>query len=471
MPLIPLFPSTPLIYKGFSIHKKPTFASLVQTPPSGREVTGAQQIYPLWEFELTYEVLRDQSQNTAKFAPTLGFIEFQTLSSFWLSRNGQYGSFYYQDIDDYSRLGQEIATGDGATTDFLMVRTFGLNDLALAEPVGGVDVRDGVTLNIYLDDVLLPQTTNWWIDTDLRTLRFLDPPGDGVVITADFSFFYFCRFITDEQEFEEFNTGRWLAKGIRFRSTPPDPPIESADTTYGFTAYSITDQNTDLTTPQYRKLYFEFKLWDGNVEHQPAVGICGTLPVFQTDVPVHFDVSPPAPSTFVNGLAWSFKLNGTSPSLAWGYPASGGSGPHSNPGDVIGVAIDTVNKIIWCRNCTIDDTVWFGGGPGTPDPVTGVFGWDFDSLTPLTGDIHVLIGGGWDSSGPQVLAQFDYIGTSFTSSPPAGFFAWGDIVWAWIAASPYIDDRDMGGFQVNPISGGSNQSTAWIFSLGGRPTG
>ena len=240
---LPLFPSTALA--GYSVHKKPTFASIVQSPPSGREVTGSQQVYPLWEFELPFEILRDQSQNGAFFAPTLGYTDLQVFLSFWLSRIGQFGSFIYQDLDDCSRIGQVIGTGDGVATAFTMVRQWGSGALGLVEPVGIVDVRNTPTqtLSIYLDGVLQTQAFNWWIDTDLRTLRFLEAPGSGVAITADFSYFFFCRFIEDALDMSEFMTGRWENKGLKFRSARPNPVNT-------ISSYTIADQNIELTTAQ-----------------------------------------------------------------------------------------------------------------------------------------------------------------------------------------------------------------------------
>jgi hypothetical protein len=93
---------------GFSIMKKPVFASIVQSFKSGREVINAQQTAPLFEFELKYETLKDQTQNQTPYQPNAGFTALEQLSSLFLFCNGQYGRFVYEDLSDCSRTGQEI---------------------------------------------------------------------------------------------------------------------------------------------------------------------------------------------------------------------------------------------------------------------------------------------------------------------------------------------------------------------------
>lgn len=249
--LLPLFPSEALA--GYSAHKRPTFASLVQSPVSGREVTNSEQIYPLWEFELPFEILRDQSQNQTPFAATLGYTDLQTLSGFWVQAGAQFGSFIYQDLTDYSRTDQIIGTGDGATSSFPLVRTFGTPPLALVEPIGAIDVRIGKTVNVYLNGIPLSQTGNWWIGDELRTIRFTTPPGGGVVITMDFDFFYLCRFIEDSLELEEFMTGRWTIKRLRFRSTRRGP-----------TSATIIDIDSTKTKPPTPSIDFPVGTFNNN---------------------------------------------------------------------------------------------------------------------------------------------------------------------------------------------------------------
>lgn len=420
-----IFPNPSSINVKFSVHKKPVFATLIQTPGSGREVTRFQQSSPFWEYELQFEILRDQSQNSAVFQAVSGFQEMQTLSAFWLSRNGQYGAFLYSDPDDNSRTGQIIATANGVLTSFPIVRTFGVGTYAFNEQVGIVDVRTGATLNVYLNGVLLAQSGNWWIDTDLRTLRFVTPPANGVVITMDFSFFYFCRFIEDKLDLEEFMTGRWSVKSLKFRSTMPDPPTSG-------NPYTIPNQNTTLTTPPSTgpgKYYFEITVNAASTASETSVliGIANAT----------FNLTKPIPLDFTSGT-WSPQLDGglfykcsNTLGTAW---AGGTANPNNLPfstnyvGRAIGVAVDTGNHLIWTRDTT-NPTVWYAGGPGSPDPATGLYGFDFHNCAIGNSDlIYILCGCSQPgNSGVAIACQLtlNVGGSAFAATAPTGFTAWG----------------------------------------------
>lgn len=109
--MLPIFPTLPV---GFSIHKRPTYATIPQTSTSGLEVRQAQQKFPLWEFELLYEQLKDQTQNQVPWHDTAGFTQLQQLSALYLCCNGQFGRFYYEDSTDLSRTKQLLGTGSSA---------------------------------------------------------------------------------------------------------------------------------------------------------------------------------------------------------------------------------------------------------------------------------------------------------------------------------------------------------------------
>lgn len=201
---------------GYPLHKRPTFATLEQITRAGREVGSAQQQIPLWEFETTYEILRDESQNISPISWLSGFSDYSDLLSTFLCSNGQYGFFYFEDLSDNSRLQQGLGTGDAIETDFLFVRTITYGSLTYTEPVGGVNLDHSIV--VYIDGVAVPQSGNWNISSDNRYLVFDSPPGSGAVVEASFYYYYLCRFITDSVDFEEFMTGRWANRSLRFRS-------------------------------------------------------------------------------------------------------------------------------------------------------------------------------------------------------------------------------------------------------------
>ena len=211
---VPIYPTTNPNF-SYSVHKRPTFATIVQTAVSGREVSSAQQAYPLWEFELTYEGLREQTQNQQIDSYMAPHVELEAIAGLFLIVNGQYGRFYFDDWTDDSRKGQQIGTGDGTTTLFRVVRTFGFGQAAFTEPVGGVNISQ--PLAVYLNGVVVP-SANYSITSDNLNVQFNTAPASGAVITMDFFFYYFCRFIEDVQDYEQFMHNLWTIKAIKFRS-------------------------------------------------------------------------------------------------------------------------------------------------------------------------------------------------------------------------------------------------------------
>ena len=62
-PLIPALPG-----QGWSVHKKPTFATIVASHVSGREVRDALYVNPIWQFELTFDGLDEGRVRAARDA-------------------------------------------------------------------------------------------------------------------------------------------------------------------------------------------------------------------------------------------------------------------------------------------------------------------------------------------------------------------------------------------------------------------
>jgi hypothetical protein len=198
----PSLPALPGL--GWSRHKKPAFNTRVAAHSSGREVRLALYQYPLYEFEAVYDGLA--SSATAAFAG-LGGSSLQTLMGFFLQLQGQFGTFLYVDPDDNTVTGQAFATGNGSTTSFTMMRSLG----GFLEPVGWVTS----IANIYLNGA--PQSSGFSLSTP-NTLAFTSAPGNGVVVSADFSYAFNCRFLDDRMDFEEFMSNLWKLDSMKFRS-------------------------------------------------------------------------------------------------------------------------------------------------------------------------------------------------------------------------------------------------------------
>jgi uncharacterized protein (TIGR02217 family) len=197
----PSLPTLPGL--AWSRRKKPAFNTRIASHASGREVRVALMNYPLYEFEATYGL----TSSASGFAG-LGASSLQNLMGFFLQLQGQFGTFLYTDPDDNSVTGQGIGVGDGATAAFSFVRALG----GFAEPVGWVTAVS----HVYLNGT--PQSGGSYGLTTPNTLTFTTPPGASVVVSADFTFAFQCRFIDDQMEFEEFMSNLWKLESMKFRS-------------------------------------------------------------------------------------------------------------------------------------------------------------------------------------------------------------------------------------------------------------
>ncbi len=122
----PIFP--PLAGQGWSVHKKPTFATIVASHVSGREVRDASYANPIWQFELTFNGLDGTSSGQYG---GLGASSLQSLMGLYLQCQGQYAAFLYYDPSDYAVSSQPFGTGDGTTTTFQLQRSLG----GFSEPI------------------------------------------------------------------------------------------------------------------------------------------------------------------------------------------------------------------------------------------------------------------------------------------------------------------------------------------------
>ena len=199
----PSLPALPGL--GWSRRKRPSFHTRVVEHVSGREVRVPLMDYPLWEFEARYDGLA--SNATAAFAG-LGASSLQTLMGFFLQLHGQFGTFLYADPDDNTVAGEAFATGDGSTTAFTMMRSLG----GFLEPVGWVTN----IVKIYHNGTAYPGGA--FTLTAPNTLTFVAAPGAGVVLSADFSYAFNCRFLDDQMDFEEFMSNLWRLDSMKFRS-------------------------------------------------------------------------------------------------------------------------------------------------------------------------------------------------------------------------------------------------------------
>jgi uncharacterized protein (TIGR02217 family) len=180
----------------YPVVRAPIFKTLTQESASGMETRTALQLYPRWRWTLSFNFLRDDSNN-----------EFRTLVAFFLARKGSFESFLYHDPDDNAVLGQQVGIGDGTNKIFQLVRTFG----GFTEPI-----LSPLLVTIYINGVALSPAD--WTYTGPGQVQLNAAPGHGVSVTADLSYWWPARFVLDQYDFSKFMDRLWEQKKLDFIS-------------------------------------------------------------------------------------------------------------------------------------------------------------------------------------------------------------------------------------------------------------
>jgi hypothetical protein len=116
----------------------------------------------------------------------------------------------------------------------------------------------------------------------------------------------------------------------------------------------------------------------------------------------------------LSGINESWILNGTNHA----------TGAISNPAnEIIGIAVDIDNKLIWYRETSVPGT-WYGNN-GTGDPATGTNGFSF-AAAPGAGQA-MYIAYTYSEYGSTQPATMNAGGTTFAATAPSGFLAWENI--------------------------------------------
>lgn len=261
--------NSPLPGLSIEVTKTPRFRTTISEAASGGEVRYAQAEYPRWDFELSYEFLEDRA---------LADTSLKTIMGFFLARQGSFDSWLFKDPDDYLAVGGVCGISDGVTTEFPLCRSMG----GFNEKVGQVDPVNNIRVyRSYTQAAIVPESPGpysvtvdnaasfredlgvqglvavpenpgpgqYSVDESTGTYYFhFSIQGDtvdisyryeinpldyvitlpnsvvfnsapaGGVITADFQFYYACRFVDDSLDFEKFADKLWNLQSVSFRS-------------------------------------------------------------------------------------------------------------------------------------------------------------------------------------------------------------------------------------------------------------
>lgn len=246
-----------------NVVRRPKHSVELQTHTSGGEVRLSYWSEPLWEYDLTYNVLRDGFRNGQ------AYDELRQIEGLFLACAGSLQGFSFWDCDDYSVTRQAIATTDGISTAYTLKRTYGANDPAFGyqgtEAIGFLDLnpqglKSGQSpFNLYIDGVLVDVSDPVYGYTlataypKQQQIVFNSAPPSGHAISVDMFYLWYVRFSADSLDFEKFMHQLWALKkvtlvSLRFGSGGSSlaaPTSQAPGRSIAVTASTLQLVNTD----------------------------------------------------------------------------------------------------------------------------------------------------------------------------------------------------------------------------------
>lgn len=177
----------------------------VQESISGKRTSIQNWSSPRWAWEVSFSYL--------DATPTVA--DLQTLMGFFNSRGGRYDTFLYTDKDDYTVTTQALGTGDGTTAAFQLVRTWG----GFVEPIFAPNTVSKVYVNGVDAGGANWSVTSWGATSPgVVTFNGGHIPTAGQAVTADFTFYWPCRFDDDSLMYNNFMKYLYENKTVKFSS-------------------------------------------------------------------------------------------------------------------------------------------------------------------------------------------------------------------------------------------------------------
>lgn len=184
--------------QSVTVSKAPKWSTQVAWTASGRRRATSYWPFPLWQFELQYEVIRHRPSQD----------ELAALWEFFNAAQGQFGAWLYVDPTDCAvsyAAPARFGTGDGSTKVFQLGRW--LN--SVFEPV--YDVYQPVILDAGTMRTDVTFSANGQV-------TFATAPTVGHALTW-FGWFYFgCAFSQDDLTAEQIVALLWSGKSLKFTS-------------------------------------------------------------------------------------------------------------------------------------------------------------------------------------------------------------------------------------------------------------
>ena len=170
----------------------PGYSTSVIEVRSGAEKRNANWDYPRCEYDVSYGIRKQD--------------DLESLIEMFHVAGGRAHSFRYWDPLDFKSCrtnetptftDQVIGTGDGATTDFQIYKTYSKTGLSGSTYNRTRKISKVVTGTLVVGVDGTQQGSGWSVDETTGIISFGSPPGNGSTITAGYEFDVHVRFDTD----------------------------------------------------------------------------------------------------------------------------------------------------------------------------------------------------------------------------------------------------------------------------------
>ncbi len=172
----------------------PVWNSQLQKTQTGRVVAATYQQYPLYKFTLQFAVLATS--------------DYQNLLAFFNQQQGNVIPFLFDAGPGQDTVSaQAIGTGNGSTTQFQLLRSYG----GFAEPVAASSGSPTAYVNGTAATATFNSPSNGYV-------TFATAPASGSALTWTGSYYFQCRFSKGTAEFEQFMSQLYKTKSINMET-------------------------------------------------------------------------------------------------------------------------------------------------------------------------------------------------------------------------------------------------------------
>jgi uncharacterized protein (TIGR02217 family) len=189
---LPIFPT--LAGRTWPIARRPSFNTTMQAGLTGKRTPVRYQSEPRWSYEFDIELMRDAT------------TELNDMLNVFLLQYGRYGTFLYNEAVDNSVTDDLIGTGDGATNTFFLTRS----RYGFVQRIAGAALDGAATIKVNgVTAVGVTVSSN-------GVVTFGVAPSAGQPVTWTGSYYWVCRFDDDALDLENFMSGKWAVKSLKF---------------------------------------------------------------------------------------------------------------------------------------------------------------------------------------------------------------------------------------------------------------